>query len=63
IQCDLATCKFSPAHPSNCRPPKCTQTCWQYRQFPQQYSPKIDRNCPACANAGAGSGAQQRRRT
>ncbi|THV08337.1 hypothetical protein K435DRAFT_8132 [Dendrothele bispora CBS 962.96] len=35
IKCDLVNCKFSPAHPHNC--PRCQQTCWQYRQFPQQY--------------------------
>ncbi|KAF9568954.1 hypothetical protein CPC08DRAFT_678528, partial [Agrocybe pediades] len=49
IKCDLTTCKFSPAHPRDCQPPRCTQTCWQYHQYPQQYSPHIDKLCPACA--------------
>ncbi|KAF8076607.1 hypothetical protein FPV67DRAFT_423778 [Lyophyllum atratum] len=30
IRCDLVNCKFSPAHPKDCRPPQCLQTCWQY---------------------------------
>ncbi|KJA29898.1 hypothetical protein HYPSUDRAFT_245224 [Hypholoma sublateritium FD-334 SS-4] len=49
IKCDLPNCKFSPAHPSSCRPPKCTESCWQYRQYPQQYSPHIDSACPTCS--------------
>ncbi|KAJ3722525.1 hypothetical protein C8R42DRAFT_45518 [Lentinula raphanica] len=47
IKCDLVNCKFSPAHRPNC--PNCSQTCWQYRQYPQQYSPHIDRLCPTCS--------------
>ncbi|KAF9057996.1 hypothetical protein BJ165DRAFT_1521324 [Panaeolus papilionaceus] len=49
IKCDLVNCKFSPAHPNDCNPPQCTQSCWQYRQFPQQYSPHIDKACPQCS--------------
>ncbi|KAF8913755.1 hypothetical protein CPB84DRAFT_1757435 [Gymnopilus junonius] len=49
IKCDLVNCKFSLAHPADCKPPRCTQTCWQYHQFPQQYSPHIDKACPACS--------------
>ncbi|KII94925.1 hypothetical protein PLICRDRAFT_33756 [Plicaturopsis crispa FD-325 SS-3] len=52
IKCDLRNCKFSPVHPKNCGP-RCSQTCWQYRQFPQQYSPKIDRLCPDCVRNAA----------
>ncbi|KAF8889801.1 hypothetical protein BD779DRAFT_1518926 [Infundibulicybe gibba] len=52
IQCNKTTCVFSPYHPQSCVPPKCTATCWQYRQFPEQYSPKINRACPACARGG-----------
>ncbi|KAF9452990.1 hypothetical protein P691DRAFT_720397 [Macrolepiota fuliginosa MF-IS2] len=48
IKCDLAQCRFSPAHPPDCQLPHCKQTCWQYRQYPQQYSPHIDRFCPSC---------------
>ncbi|TFK71774.1 hypothetical protein BDN72DRAFT_764355, partial [Pluteus cervinus] len=48
IKCDLVNCRFSPVHPSTCQAPQCTQTCWQYRQFPQQYSPHLDKLCPAC---------------
>ncbi|TRM56997.1 hypothetical protein BD626DRAFT_412681 [Schizophyllum amplum] len=51
IECESTTCKFSPNHPPTCRPPTCTKTCWQYRQYPEQYSPNIDRYCPACAVA------------
>ncbi|KAF9478158.1 hypothetical protein BDN70DRAFT_809379, partial [Pholiota conissans] len=49
IKCDLVNCKFSPAHPKTCQPPSCTQTCWQYHQYPQQYSPHIEKACPACS--------------
>ncbi|KAI6039048.1 hypothetical protein EDC04DRAFT_2569019, partial [Pisolithus marmoratus] len=38
VQCDNRYCKFSSTHPSTCIPPGCTNSCWQYRQFPQQYS-------------------------
>ncbi|KAF7775897.1 hypothetical protein Agabi119p4_4290 [Agaricus bisporus var. burnettii] len=48
IKCDLMKCRFSPAHPAECQPPICKETCWQYRQYPQQYSPHIDRLCPDC---------------
>ncbi|PFH51382.1 hypothetical protein AMATHDRAFT_142569, partial [Amanita thiersii Skay4041] len=48
IKCNSARCKFSPAHPEGCLPPKCTQSCWQYRQYPQQYSPHLDKLCPKC---------------
>ncbi|KAF8077974.1 hypothetical protein FPV67DRAFT_1463679 [Lyophyllum atratum] len=37
IQCDDRWCKFSTIHPADCGP-NCKTTCWQYRQFPQQYS-------------------------
>ncbi|KAI4519646.1 hypothetical protein K525DRAFT_205573 [Schizophyllum commune Loenen D] len=48
IRCTSRTCKFSPNHPSTCMPPRCTLTCWQYRQFPEQYSPNISSYCPSC---------------
>ncbi|KAG5728502.1 hypothetical protein E4T56_gene19503 [Termitomyces sp. T112] len=48
IQCDLINCKFSSTHSKDCVPPQCQRTCWQYRQYPQQYSPHIDRLCPNC---------------
>ncbi|KIM52412.1 hypothetical protein SCLCIDRAFT_141149 [Scleroderma citrinum Foug A] len=48
IVCDNRNCKFSPNHPPDCTPPKCKQTCWQYRQYPQQYSPNINSMCPTC---------------
>ncbi|GLB34981.1 putative cyclin family protein [Lyophyllum shimeji] len=35
IQCDDRWCKFSTTHPADCGP-NCKNTCWQYRQFPQQ---------------------------
>ncbi|KIP09130.1 hypothetical protein PHLGIDRAFT_51166, partial [Phlebiopsis gigantea 11061_1 CR5-6] len=38
IQCDDRFCKFSTTHPPDCVSPRCTDTCWQYRQFPQQFS-------------------------
>ncbi|KAH8114250.1 hypothetical protein DFH11DRAFT_1596760 [Phellopilus nigrolimitatus] len=41
-------CKFSPNHPIDCLPPNCQRTCWQYRQYPEQYTPHLDRFCPAC---------------
>ncbi|KAI0082689.1 hypothetical protein K474DRAFT_1584993 [Panus rudis PR-1116 ss-1] len=53
IQCDDRYCKFSTTHPRNCVPPRCTETCWQYRQFPQQYNPVIDDFCPSCITRGA----------
>ncbi|PBK92130.1 hypothetical protein ARMGADRAFT_900126, partial [Armillaria gallica] len=48
VPCEQANCKFSPFHPANCRPPSCHQTCWQYRRYPEQYSPNIDGYCPSC---------------
>ncbi|KAH7924072.1 hypothetical protein BV22DRAFT_1014025, partial [Leucogyrophana mollusca] len=51
IPCDNQRCKFSPNHPRDCVLPQCKQTCWQYRQYPQQYSPNIDRLCPNCEQA------------
>ncbi|KAH7930803.1 hypothetical protein BV22DRAFT_35138 [Leucogyrophana mollusca] len=52
IQCDNRYCKFSLTHPSTCVPPSCTASCWQYRQFPQQYNPQIDAFCPSCIQQG-----------
>ncbi|GLB35663.1 hypothetical protein LshimejAT787_0212280 [Lyophyllum shimeji] len=51
ITCDSEYCKFSPRHPPSCQPPRCTQTCWQYRQWPEQYSPNINSLCPTCSTA------------
>ncbi|KAF8238898.1 hypothetical protein L208DRAFT_1430084 [Tricholoma matsutake] len=51
IKCDMTTCIFSPAHPEDCL--GCSKTCWQYHQYPQQYSPHVDRLCPACTAAQA----------
>ncbi|KAF9451054.1 hypothetical protein P691DRAFT_664039, partial [Macrolepiota fuliginosa MF-IS2] len=36
IECDDRYCKFSKKHPQYCGV-DCVKTCWQYRQFPQQY--------------------------
>ncbi|KDQ64341.1 hypothetical protein JAAARDRAFT_223242 [Jaapia argillacea MUCL 33604] len=52
IRCDSRNCKFSPNHPLDCVPPQCIKTCWQYHQYPQQYSPNIDGKCPNCIAAG-----------
>ncbi|KAF8450485.1 hypothetical protein L210DRAFT_2393079 [Boletus edulis BED1] len=52
IKCDLRNCKFSPKHTPDCAPPQCTQTCWQYHQYPQQYLPQIDKKCPKCSGLG-----------
>ncbi|KAH7911564.1 hypothetical protein BJ138DRAFT_902864 [Hygrophoropsis aurantiaca] len=41
IKCDLPSCKFSRKHPPNCGPPHCSKTCWQYHQYPQQYSMSV----------------------
>ncbi|KAH9939981.1 hypothetical protein B0H21DRAFT_697906, partial [Amylocystis lapponica] len=54
IQCESRTCKFSPNHPRNCVPPRCSGTCWQYHQWPQQFSPQIDAFCPDCIARGLG---------
>ncbi|KAI0312335.1 hypothetical protein OF83DRAFT_667522 [Amylostereum chailletii] len=48
IPCNSADCKFSPFHPPACRPPACTSTCWQYRQAPEQYAPRLATPCPMC---------------
>ncbi|KAF8264662.1 hypothetical protein EI94DRAFT_1737959 [Lactarius quietus] len=47
IQCADTHCRLSPFHPSNC--PNCKKTCWQYRQFPEQYAPQISSYCPSCS--------------
>ncbi|RDX47495.1 hypothetical protein OH76DRAFT_1354126 [Lentinus brumalis] len=52
IQCDDRHCKFSDRHPPDCRGARCIQTCWQYRQFPQQYQPVIDGYCSTCIIMG-----------
>ncbi|PBK64001.1 hypothetical protein ARMSODRAFT_893478, partial [Armillaria solidipes] len=49
IRCEESNCRFSLFHPANCKPPACLRTCWQYRRFPEQYSPHIDSYCPACS--------------
>ncbi|KAG2037219.1 hypothetical protein BDR03DRAFT_957730 [Suillus americanus] len=54
IRCDDRYCKFSSSHPSTCVPPSCTTTCWQYRQFPQQFNRFIDSVCPSCTQLGQG---------
>ncbi|KAI0062147.1 hypothetical protein BV25DRAFT_1826013 [Artomyces pyxidatus] len=46
IVCADAHCKFSPRHPKNCF--DCKHTCWQYRQYPEQYAPQIASLCPTC---------------
>ncbi|KAK0193093.1 hypothetical protein F5146DRAFT_1042881 [Armillaria mellea] len=51
IRCDQSDCKFSLFHPATCKPPVCSQTCWQYLRFPEQYSPNIDGYCPFCSQA------------
>ncbi|PAV23370.1 hypothetical protein PNOK_0043800 [Pyrrhoderma noxium] len=50
ITCVNPKCKFSSTHPLDCLPPQCRQTCWQYRQYPEQYNPQIDGVCPTCAH-------------
>ncbi|THU90720.1 hypothetical protein K435DRAFT_968547, partial [Dendrothele bispora CBS 962.96] len=40
-------CKFSVRHPPDCGP-NCSRTCWQYRQFPEQYHPHLNSFCPGC---------------
>ncbi|TFK65173.1 hypothetical protein BDN72DRAFT_773705, partial [Pluteus cervinus] len=55
VQCDDPQCIFSTSHPPTCGGPSCRQTCWQYRQYPEQYSPNIDRYCPICSAALAAS--------
>ncbi|KZP02860.1 hypothetical protein FIBSPDRAFT_845472 [Athelia psychrophila] len=56
IQCEDRFCKFSSAHPSDCKSPACADTCWQYRTFPAMYRPELDRWCPVCVQAGKGGG-------
>ncbi|KAJ8077769.1 hypothetical protein PM082_002202 [Marasmius tenuissimus] len=51
ISCSSSRCKFSPEHPPDCY--DCKKTCWQYHQFPEQYSPHIDGSCPDCKNTDA----------
>ncbi|KAI0668294.1 hypothetical protein C8Q78DRAFT_979931 [Trametes maxima] len=48
VQCDSPRCKFSPMHPKSCGGSSCKQTCKQFRQHPQQYSPQIAGYCPGC---------------
>ncbi|PBK64016.1 hypothetical protein ARMSODRAFT_893518, partial [Armillaria solidipes] len=48
IRCEQSTCRFSLFHPASCKPPACLKTCWQYRRYPEQYSPHIDSYCPSC---------------
>ncbi|KAF9445470.1 hypothetical protein P691DRAFT_675562, partial [Macrolepiota fuliginosa MF-IS2] len=50
VVCYTTTCRFSPNHPEDCRPPRCPQTCWQYRLSPQQYTLHVDGSCPACSH-------------
>ncbi|KAF8914500.1 hypothetical protein CPB85DRAFT_1412300 [Mucidula mucida] len=49
IYCENSKCRWSPFHPTTCKPPSCLKTCQQYKTFPQQYSPQIDAFCPTCA--------------
>ncbi|TFK45072.1 hypothetical protein BDQ12DRAFT_674085 [Crucibulum laeve] len=54
IPCVDRFCKFSETHPRDCGP-NCRTTCWQYRQFPEQYDRTLDRQCPSCQqNRGGG---------
>ncbi|KAJ3824307.1 hypothetical protein EV361DRAFT_552289 [Lentinula raphanica] len=50
VPCENEHCKFSPFHPKVCA--NCTKTCWQYHQYPEQYSPQIDSFCPSCQATG-----------
>ncbi|KAJ7721488.1 hypothetical protein B0H16DRAFT_1602515 [Mycena metata] len=50
IKCGSTTCKFSPNHPADCVPPKCSRTCNQYRLFPEQHTHSMDGVCTACGN-------------
>ncbi|KLO19667.1 hypothetical protein SCHPADRAFT_817895, partial [Schizopora paradoxa] len=52
IICTSPTCKFSPNHPIDCLPPTCVSTCWQYRRYPEQYTPQLNRYCPSCVAYG-----------
>ncbi|KAJ3786620.1 hypothetical protein GGU10DRAFT_351348 [Lentinula aff. detonsa] len=51
IPCADRFCKFSAYHPPDCGP-NCSKTCWQYRQFPEQYNPLVNNVCPSCYRAG-----------
>ncbi|KAF8894589.1 hypothetical protein BD779DRAFT_850841 [Infundibulicybe gibba] len=53
IPCEDRYCKFSPLHPDDCGS-NCGKTCWQYRQFPEQYNLKLDRLCLRCEREGPG---------
>ncbi|KAF7778748.1 hypothetical protein Agabi119p4_3093 [Agaricus bisporus var. burnettii] len=54
IECEDRFCKFSPNHPRDCGP-GCANTCWQYRQFPQQYDITHQGRCPNCVSNGPGA--------
>ncbi|KAF9054987.1 hypothetical protein BDZ89DRAFT_1124790 [Hymenopellis radicata] len=54
ITCDSPRCKVSPAHPRNCSLPACRKTCWQHRQYPQQYTVTKNEFCPDCVRQGKG---------
>ncbi|KAM6500545.1 hypothetical protein JOM56_003559 [Amanita muscaria] len=47
LRCNDRFCKFSSAHPKDCGP-NCSTTCWQYRQFPEQYHRTTHAQCPIC---------------
>ncbi|CAL1701180.1 unnamed protein product [Somion occarium] len=44
--CEATNCIFSVNHPANC--PDCKKTCWQYHQYPEQYTVHPNDFCPAC---------------
>ncbi|KJA13967.1 hypothetical protein HYPSUDRAFT_49498 [Hypholoma sublateritium FD-334 SS-4] len=50
VHCQDHLCKFSPYHDPNCGP-NCKETCWQYRQFPEQINRRLDRKCGPCVEA------------
>ncbi|GJE84249.1 hypothetical protein PsYK624_003250 [Phanerochaete sordida] len=52
INCELDNCVFSARHPEDCQGEACRNRCWQYHQYPEQYSPNINTLCPACQAAG-----------
>ncbi|KAI0082410.1 hypothetical protein K474DRAFT_1655177 [Panus rudis PR-1116 ss-1] len=47
IKCESTTCIFSPNHPNNCGP-NCKRTCWQYHQYPEQFTRQIQDRCAEC---------------
>lgn len=51
VECDSRWCKFSRNHSPNCT--DCKNTCWQYRQYPQHYTPHINGKCQECLRAEA----------